>query len=72
MQLNYMMKEPGKTKIRVESLKNEKEQWDRENHKSSFDIDSNIIGIDNRCSACISHDKKDFIDSTVKLTNKQI
>ena len=26
-----------------------------------FDTDSNAIGIDNRCSACLSHDINDFV-----------
>lgn len=28
---------------------------------SVFDTDSSLVGVDNRCSACISHEKKDFI-----------
>jgi len=28
-----------------------------------FDTDSRSIGIDNRCSACISHDIADFVDT---------
>jgi len=27
-----------------------------------FDMDSELMGIDNRCSACISHQIEDFID----------
>jgi len=30
-----------------------------------FDIDSNPIGIDNRCSACISHCLENFVDPPV-------
>ena len=30
-------------------------------HVASFDTDSEIIGVDNRCSACISHEAADFI-----------
>jgi len=41
-------------------------------HNTIFDIDSKTIGIDNRCSACISHDKEDFIQESIKEKNKQI
>ena len=34
----------------------------RQQHRVSFDTDSKPIGVDNRCSACISHDINDFID----------
>jgi len=31
-----------------------------------FDSDAKAIGIDNRCSACISHDINDFVDPVLK------
>ena len=31
-----------------------------------FDTDSSLIGIDNRCSACISHKREDFLGSLVE------
>ena len=34
---------------------------------STFDIDSVPVGIDNRCSACISHDINDFVGEVQKL-----
>ena len=37
----------------------------------SFDTDSRPIGVDNRCSACISHDISDFID-VPQETNRKI
>lgn len=33
------------------------------NNVTTFDTDSKIIGVDNRCSACISHVKREFITS---------
>ena len=36
-----------------------------------YDSDSAIVGIDNRCSACISHIKSDF-NGTLKKTTKVI
>ena len=36
-----------------------------------FDTDSNAIGIDNRCSACLSHDIDDFV-GPVTNTNRRI
>ena len=41
-------------------------------HNTRFDIYSKVIGIDNRCSACISHDKGDFIQDSITKTSKQI
>ena len=38
---------------------------------TTFDTDSSRIGIDNRCSACISHDIKDF-DGPVTKVNRSI
>ena len=35
-------------------------------HKAYFDTDSKSIGIDNRCSACISHDLNDFVGEVYK------
>ena len=46
------------------------DSW-KNRHNTKFDIDSKTIGIDNRCSACISHDIKDFIPNSIKRTNKQ-
>jgi len=31
-------------------------------HLGPFDTDSELVGIDNQCSACISHQIEDFID----------
>ena len=45
--------------------------WKGRNN-TKFYIDSKTIGIDNRCSACISHDKEDFIQERIKETNKKI
>jgi hypothetical protein len=36
-----------------------------------FDTDSDVIGIDNRCSGCISHVRSDFID-TLRPTTRVI
>ena len=38
---------------------------------ATFDTDSNAIGVDNRCSACISNDPSDFI-SELKPCNRSI
>ena len=35
--------------------------YDMQQLHTCFDTDSEMVGIDNRCSACISHDIKDFI-----------
>ena len=35
-------------------------------HKAYFDTDSKSIGINNRCSACISHDLNDFVGEVHK------
>ena len=35
-----------------------------------FDTDSCHIGVDNRCSACISHDANDFEEGTLKPCNR--
>ena len=32
-----------------------------QHHSVNFDTDSHPIGVDNRCTACISHDINDFI-----------
>jgi hypothetical protein len=37
---------------------------------TSFDTDSFHIGIDNRCSACISNDRNDFIGPLKKVSRK--
>ena len=34
----------------------------QQQHTINFDTDSRPIGVDNRCTACISHDINDFID----------
>ena len=39
--------------------------------QAHFDTDSKPIGIDNRCSACISHDIKDFV-GTLQTCNRTI
>ena len=36
-----------------------------------FDVDANAIGIDSRCSACLSHDINDFVGRVTK-TNRRI
>ena len=41
------------------------------NQQCRFDLDSSIIGIDNRCTACISHRRNDFI-GYLTSTNKTI
>jgi len=38
---------------------------------ANFDTDSQLIGVDNRCSACISHDIKDF-EGPVRKVNRSI
>ena len=38
---------------------------------TKFDTDSETIGVDNRCSGCISHMKSDFIGE-LKQTNKVV
>ena len=40
-------------------------------YTTRFDVDANAIGIDNRCSACISHDINDFVGNVTK-TNRRI
>ena len=40
-------------------------------YQDTFDTDSRPIGIDNRCSACISHKKEDFVGE-LKSTKKTI
>ena len=36
-------------------------------HNASFDTDSGPVGIDNRCSACISHRLEDFVEPPVPV-----
>ena len=36
-----------------------------------LDVDTNTIGIDNQCSACLSHDISDFVGRVTK-TNRRI
>jgi hypothetical protein len=38
-----------------------KAETDKHDNSARFDTDSKAIGIDNRCSACISHDTTDFV-----------
>ena len=44
----------------------------KKNNVITFDTDSKIIGVDNRCSACISHQRNEFItplrDTNVIIT----
>ena len=50
---------------------NEKDVQDQ--RKILFDSDSDTIGIDNRCSACISHRMDDFIGTpTIEENNQRI
>jgi hypothetical protein len=37
-----------------------------------FDTDTVRVGIDNRCSACISHDQDDFIPGTLRPTDRVV
>ena len=37
-----------------------------------FDTDSANVGIDNRCSACISHDQNDFVPGTLRPSNRVV
>jgi hypothetical protein len=37
-----------------------------------FDTDSGEIGVDNRCTACISHDPADFEPHSLKPTNRVV
>jgi len=41
-------------------------------HQMRFDTDSGPIGIDNRCSGCISHNIDDFVDGKVTKLNRAI
>ena len=36
-----------------------------------FDTDSKMVGIDNHCSACISHDQSDFVGDLC-VANKRV
>ena len=40
-------------------------------NSARFDTDSTMVGVDNRCSACISSDIKDF-DGPLKNTGRTI
>ena len=37
-----------------------------------FDTDSANVGVDNRCSACISHEAADFVQGTLKPCNRVV
>ncbi len=45
--------------------------WDMDQRRVNFDADSGSVGIDNRCSACISHRIEDFI-GTPRETRRTI
>lgn len=49
------------TRVSNQSTGNQKE-------KGIFDVDSDPVGIDNRCSACMSHVRSDFKGNIVKTT----
>ena len=70
----YNNQENHKNRKIIKQHKNETNKYknNKNNKGVTFDIDSQDIGIDNRCSACISHDKNDFLQETIKKTNKQI
>jgi hypothetical protein len=41
-------------------------------HGQWWDSDSNIVGVDNRCSACISDRESDFVEGTLVSVNRTI
>ena len=60
----------GKRLIVVNELRTKRKR-NNSSRTVLFDSDAKAIGIDNRCSACISHDLNDFVGPVVK-SNKTI
>ena len=61
---SMLQKKDGKTKRRKGTsthLLCMKTKMNKDVYTATFDTDSHPLGIDNRCTACISHDVKDFI-----------
>ena len=46
----------------------------RAHHTRHFrmDTDSSVVGIDNRCTACLSHSKQDFLSGSLKPTKRVV
>ena len=69
---NYQTRSHHYTKIKNEIITTcQSTTHNIDTKQLGFDSDSDIIGIDNRCSACISHVKSDF-QGSLKRTNKII